>query len=380
MENTLNFPEGKLQQRLQDRQDAGLLRALHHTEKLVDFCSNDYLGLARSEKLKQQIIHAQKLYPEEQLGATGSRLLSGNSVFAEKLEQEIAAFHGSEKALLFNSGYAANLGLFSCLPQRGDTVITDEQIHSSVIDGCRIGFGTRIKFRHNDLSSLEDKLRNAKGTCYVAIESLYSMSGDIAPIFKINRLCKQYGALLLVDEAHAFGVFGRGLVNQLGLTKDVFAVLVTFGKALGAHGAAVLGNTLLYNYLLNFSRPLIYSTALPFSQLLHIQTAYRYLQDNEELQQVLNHKIRLFRKYMQQTSILPNSCHSPIQSIIIPGNARVRQVSAALRQKGFGTYPIVSPTVAAGTERLRICLHTHNSDDEIAQFCDFFLKGDHTIL
>lgn len=377
MKDTIADPQLKLLERLEERRKTGLLRQLTHLGDAADFCSNDYLGLARSEALKQELSSALLAHQDALLGATGSRLLSGNSSFCEHLEQEIAAGQGSEKALLFNSGYTANLGLFSCLPQRGDTVITDELIHGSVIDGCRTGFGNRIKFRHNDLGHLEEKLKQASGTCYVAVESLYSMDGDFAPLTEIQHLCEQHGALLVVDEAHAFGVFGRGLVHQLGLTSKVFAVLITFGKALGAHGAAVLGNKLLYNYLLNFSRPLIYSTAMPFAQLLHIRTAYRYLEKNTQLSEQLDGKIHLFRQYLLGKDILTRSSHSPIQSIVLPGNVRVRQVSQELRRQGFGTYPIVSPTVAEGTERLRICLHTHNTDDEIKEFCSFFLQGNH---
>lgn len=362
-----------INERLQKRAAEGSLRKLPLQQNLADFCSNDYLGFSSSPALKAQVFKAQEAHREMPLGATGSRLLSGNSVFAESLEAEIAAFMKVEASLLFNSGYTANLALFSCLPQKGDTLLIDELIHSSVIDGCRLSFANRIKFKHNDLQSLEDKLKRAKGSCYVAIESVYSMDGDLAPLMEITALCKNYGALLIVDEAHAFGVFGKGLVHLAGLTRDVFAVVITFGKALGAHGAAVLGSHVLRNYLLNFARPFIYSTAMSFSNLLQVQIAFRFLQENESLQQELQRKIHLFQQCLPPDSGT-KTLRSPIQSIILPGNERVKRVSRELAEEGLAVYPILSPTVPKGKERLRICLHTFNTDLDIERLCFTLLK------
>lgn len=368
--STKLFAEAFLIERLEERKQNGLLRKLSQTKDLVDFSSNDYLGLARCKELGQQLQKAVNLYPDAILGSTGSRLLSGNSEFAEKLEQDIAAFHGTEAALLFNSGYAANLALFSSLAQRGDTIIMDELIHASVIDGSRMGLGKRLKFKHNNLESLEEKLKVATGIRYVAVESLYSMDGDQAPLRAIQHLCSTYNALLIVDEAHAFGVFGKGLVAQNGLSNQIFATLFTFGKALGAHGAVVTGSHLLRNYLINFARPFIYSTAMPFAQLLHIRLAYKYLQDHQELPLLLKKKIRLFKEYL---SSIPHTqtMEGPVQSILIPGQTAVRKASLELEAMNIKVYPIVSPTVAPGTERLRICLHTYNTDQEIGQLCQF---------
>ncbi|PTT01534.1 8-amino-7-oxononanoate synthase [Pedobacter sp. HMWF019] len=369
------FAEAFLNERLEKRKQNGLLRKLSQTKDLIDFSSNDYLGLARSKELGQGLQKAVLLYPDAILGSTGSRLLSGNSEFAEKLEQDIAAYHGMEAALLFNSGYTANLALFSSLAQRGDTIIMDELIHASVIDGSRMGLGKRLKFKHNNLESLEEKLKVATGICYVAVESLYSMDGDQAPLKAIQHLCSTYNALLIVDEAHAFGVFEKGLVAQNGLSNQIFATLFTFGKALGAHGAAVTGSQLLRNYLINFARPFIYSTAMPFAQLLHIRLAYKYLQDHEELPLLLKKKIRLFQKQLLPITHI-QTMEGPIQSILIPGQVAVRKASLELEAMNIKVYPIVSPTVAPGTERLRICLHTYNTDQEIEQLCHFL---QHTI-
>jgi 8-amino-7-oxononanoate synthase len=366
-----------INERLQNRAAQGLLRKLPLQQSLTDFCSNDYLGFSRSEALKFKLLKEQEIHQGMPLGATGSRLLTGNSEFTESLEAHLAADQNVEAALLFNSGYTANLALFSCLPQKGDTVIIDELIHSSVIDGCRLSFANRIKFRHNDLQSLEEKIKKANGSCYVAVESVYSMEGDLAPLIEIAALCKTYDALLIVDEAHAFGVFGKGLVHLAGLTRDVFAVVITFGKSLGAHGAAVLGSEALRSYLVNFARPFIYSTAMPFSNLLQLQTSFRFLEENAHLQQELQQKIILFKQYLRSTS--PTKIlQSPIQAIILPCNEKVRAVSRDLAKEGLAVYPILSPTVPKGKERLRICLHVFNTDQDIEKLCFTLLKAINT--
>jgi 8-amino-7-oxononanoate synthase len=362
-----------IDERLQRRASEGLFRTLPLKHDLTDFCSNDYLGFSSSEALKTKVFTALQINRKMSLGATGSRLLTGNSVFAESLEVDLAADHQVGAALLFNSGYTANLAVFSCLPQKGDTILIDEFIHSSVIDGCRLSFANRIKFKHNDLQSLEKKIKKAKGSCYVAVESVYSMDGDLAPLMEIAALCKSYGALLIVDEAHAFGVFGKGLVHFSGLTSDVFAVVITFGKALGAHGAAVLGSQALRSYLINFARPFIYSTAMPFFNMLQLQLSFQFLKENEHLQQELQRKILLFQQCLYPHPAIKTFL-SPIQAIILPGIENVKTASQELVKEGFAVYPIVSPTVPKGMERLRVCLHIFNTDLDIKKLCFTLLK------
>ena len=366
-----------INERLQNRAAQGLLRKLPLQRSLTDFCSNDYLGFSRSEALKAKLLKAQEIHQGMPLGATCSRLLTGNSEFAESLEADLAADHNVEAALLFNSGYTANLAFFSCLPQKGDTIIIDEFIHSSVIDGCRLSFANRIKFKHNDVQSLEEKIKRAKGSCFVVVESVYSMDGDLAPLMEIVALCKTYGALLIVDEAHAYGVFGKGLVHLSGLTSDIFAVVITFGKALGAHGAAVLGSQALRSYLINFARPFIYSTAMPFSNLLQLQTSFLFLKENLHLQQELQRKILLF-KHCIYPVLANNTLSNPIQAMLLPGNETVKIISKELADKGLAVYPILSPTVPKGKERLRICLHVFNTDQDIETLCFFLLKAINT--
>jgi 8-amino-7-oxononanoate synthase len=357
--------------RLRDRE--GTKRNLHCENNLCDFSSNDYLGYARSSELKKKISDELEKHPQHLLGATGSRLLSGNTAFAEQLEKEIADIHHAENGLIFNSGYTANLALFSCMPQKNDTIICDELIHASVIDGARLSFAKRLKFKHNDLEDLEKKIRMSSGQCYVAVESIYSMDGDLADLLQIARLCRDFNACLIVDEAHAFGVLGTGLVDLLQIQHAVFARVVTFGKALGLHGAIVLGPQLLRDYLVNFARPFIYSTALPFAQLLSIKLAYAHLLSRPNDRIRLQHKSSLLKANMPPQEQLRSSVNpSPIQCVFLRGNGAVLQFSTQLQKSGFDVKAIRSPTVPLNKERLRICVHTHNSDQEILALCDQF--------
>lgn len=383
----INYPKSMhtglkdmLNAKLQLRTETKTVRKLQYENTLYDFSSNDYLGFSRSAALKKKISEEQEKYPESLLGATGSRLLSGNSAFAEQLERDIAAIHDAEHGLIFNSGYSANLALFSSIPQKNDTIICDELIHASVIDGARLSLAKRLKFKHNDLEDLEKKIRLSTGQCYVAVESVYSMDGDLADLIPIAILCNTMKAHLIVDEAHAFGVLGTGLVDLLHLHDTVFARVVTFGKALGLHGAIVLGTELLRDYLINFARPFIYSTAPPFHQLLSIRIAYERLLSRPEDQTNLQHKSSLLKANMPpQEKLISSRNQSAIQCVYPGGNLAVLQYSGHLQKQGFDVRAIRSPTVPPGKERLRICLHLHNSDQEILALCDQFQQMTSTI-
>ena len=292
--------------------------------------------------------------------------MSGNSAYLEDLERYIADLHKSEAGLIFNSGYDANVGFFSALPQRGDTIITDELIHASIIDGARLSYANRYSFRHNDLQSLEDKLKHAKGNCYLAIESVYSMDGDMPPIDLILELTDKYNASLIVDEAHAVGLFGFGLVNTPDLQSRIFARLVTFGKALGCHGAIVLGSNLLREYLVNFARSFIYTTAAPFHQAASVKMAYKLLQESGEEADLLKNNIGLFKQQIKKNSeyLLINS-NSAIQCVVLKSNEKAKAIAQNLQSAGLDVRPILSPTVPQGSERIRICLHSFNTESEI---------------
>lgn len=343
-----------------------MYRTLKPENSLIDFCSNDYLGFARSVVLKERIEAEVKKHPLSLNGSTGSRLLSGNLQYAESLEQEIATFHGCNAGLLFNSGYDANLGLLSSLAQHGDTIILDDLIHASAIDGARLSYANRYSFRHNDTESLEAKLKLSKGNCYVIVESIYSMNGDSSPLKEILDITEKYNAHLIVDEAHAVGLYKKGLVNALGLQNRVFASVVTFGKALGCHGAIVLGSNLLREYLVNFARPFIYSTAPSFHNLASIKMAYQLLNSADEEILSLKKNISIFKKHIEQSGAAPLlQSDSAIQCIILKSNDKAREMANALQSAGLDVRPILSPTVAAGTERIRICLHSFNTLNEL---------------
>lgn len=359
-----------LEQKLRERFSENKYRRLSRSRGLADFCSNDYLGLARSTQLKEKIMEEVGKHPDQPAGATGSRLLSGNSSYIEHLEEEIALFHRAEAGLIFNSGYSANLSLFSALARRGDTVICDELVHASIIDGIRLSGANRYTFSHNDTGSLEQKLKQAEkgaGRIFIAVESLYSMEGDMAPLRQIISLSEEYNAAVIVDEAHAGGIFGkngRGLVPHSGLEEEVFARVYTFGKALGSHGAIVTGARILKDYLVNFARPLIYTTALPFHNLAGIKCAYELLIAQPGLQKALMAKIDLFKrltKGIRRVQVM----EGPVQTVIVPGNKAAREAAEKLQAAGLDVRPILSPTVPEKKERLRICLHLFNTEEEI---------------
>lgn len=362
--------QNMLRQRLEAREHEGLRRALRPENRLVDFASNDYLGLARSPELHELIDTEVDKYRFGN-GSTGSRLLTGNSSYTEEVERYLAEFFQGQSALIFNSGYAANLAILSALPTRNDTIIYDELAHACIKDGARLSPARRFSFRHNDPADLELKMQKSTGRVFIAVESVYSMDGDEAPLTAIAELAAKYGAVVILDEAHSTGVVGKngsGLAIAKGV-KDLIAVRVyTFGKAMGVHGACVVGSDVLQQFLINFARPFIYTTALSPHSIASIHCAFRYLAAHDQLQVRLQENIG---HYLQSTIGIHNKTisASPIQTLIVPGNDAVRSAAAQIQQKGFDVRPILSPTVPAGAERLRICLHAFNSRDEVENLC-----------
>jgi 8-amino-7-oxononanoate synthase len=361
--------------KLAQRKEQGTFRSLTTSTSLstgsegqVDFTSNDYLGFARSEELKRRIAEAEKQYSELSLGSTGSRLLTGNSELAEQVEKQVADFHNAETALIFNSGYDANVGLYSSLGRIAPYIVYDELIHASTHDGMRLSRAELKPFKHNDPESLRSVLSELDGAAVVAVESVYSMDGDLAKLSEIVKVCQEFDAALIVDEAHAVGLFGegRGLVSELGLEDQVYARLVTFGKALGSHGAAVLGNDNLKQFLVNHARPLIFSTFTSNHALLSVKTAYDMLSVVDYSELNISHLIGLFNQSIKDMSgVRVFGGESPIFGVVVPGNAAVRAVANAIQNDGFDVRPIVSPTVPKSTERIRICLHEFNTEKEV---------------
>lgn len=354
--------EDFLDRRLEERRVQDAFRRLRLPEGKVDLCSNDYLGIARNGLIEEEMGQG------DAHGSGGSRLLSGNYPLIEGAEKWIAAFHSAEAGLIFNSGYDANVGLLSSVPRRGDIVLYDALSHASIRDGIRLSFAQAFGFAHNDCRDLERRLAAAGegGTKMVVTESVFSMDGDMAPLAEMAALCRQYGAHLIVDEAHATGVIGRtgeGLVQGMGLEDQCFARIHTFGKAMGCHGAIVLGSETLREYLINFSRPFIYTTALPPASVRAIGAAYQLMPqlgwERMQLRRLIDRWRSAAIGYDRSDST------TPIQVVIVPGNTAVKEVAGRLQAAGLDVRPILYPTVPRGSERLRIVLHSFNTEEEV---------------
>ncbi|MBZ5855905.1 aminotransferase class I/II-fold pyridoxal phosphate-dependent enzyme [Flavihumibacter profundi] len=350
-----------LELKLNERKAQMAYRQLKQVNGMVDFCSNDYLGLSRGGQLLPDLHLAH--------GSTGSRLLSGNSLAAEELETEIARFHEAEAALIFNSGYDANLGLLSAVPQKGDHIFYDQLSHASIRDGIRLSFAQSFSFRHNDLQDLEKKLQLVGGgEKFIVTEAVFSMDGDFSPLAEISDLCDRYNAHLIVDEAHSIGVIGdrgEGLAQSINVHQKCFARIYTYGKAAGAHGAAVVGSQQLHDYLVNFSRPFIFTTALPPIALYAIRQAYTQFPVMVEPRSHLRQMISVFQAAELGYEKLASK--TPIQGIVVPGNAEVKALAAKLQASNLDVRPILYPSVPRGSERLRIVLHTFNQPGEMEQ-------------
>lgn len=369
-----NFP-ASLARKLEERQAANALRSLSGRNGKVDFFSNDYLGLSAHKGIHSWA--CQMVEDQEGLcnGASGSRLLSGNHPYYHQLEVLLQQHYGPQ-ALVFNSGYAANLGFFSAVPQRNDLVFYDEHSHASIRDGIRLGVAKAYKFPHNDLNALADLLgkHSASGERYIVTETVFSMDGDSPDLDQLGALAKDHNCRLVIDEAHAIGVCGhegRGLLYDHAVNEYVFARIITFGKAVGAHGAAVLGSGQLLQFLLNFARSFIYTTGMPPHAVATIIAAYQFLFTESGRKKMLEiqENIRYFTQQVQlnglENHFIP-SC-SAIHSCIVPGNEAVKAVAGQLQDEGFDVRPILSPTVPKGKERLRFCLHSYNTKSEMRE-------------
>jgi len=366
------FPK-KLSQKLEKRHEDDAFRKLSSPNGLVDFSSNDYLGLSSAPLLKR---NTTKILESANFNnsATGSRLLTGNHSLYEELETFLNSFYGFESSLVFNSGYDANIGFFSSVPQRGDLIFYDELVHASIRDGIKMGNAKAYKFKHNSFDSLRNQIEQSRNQdfqedIYVVTESVFSMDGDSPALIELADFCKQNKLYLIIDEAHAVGVFDKGLVVENNLQEMVFAKIITFGKALGCHGAAILGSKQLKDYLLNFARSFIYTTALPPHTVASILAGHQSL--NTEYGQSLIGKLRMnisyFKSMVQKMEIGHLFLHSDsaIQIAMVEGNTNVKRLSRKLRENGFDIRAIVSPTVSKGNERLRICLHSFNRKEDI---------------
>jgi len=366
----MNLPEN-LNQKLEARKQNNALRKLPSFNNLVDFSSNDYIGFSKSETIFKLAHHYLIENEIIQNGATGSRLISGNHSLYQIAESFIAEFHDSETALIFNSGYDANVGFFSAVPQRNDVILYDELSHASIRDGISMSNAKSYKFNHNDFEDLERLIQKFPAVnIYIVTETVFSMDGDSPNLEELVLLSEKYNCYLVVDEAHTLGVFGdkgEGLIQDLHLHNRIFARIMTFGKGLGCHGAAILGNSTLKEYLINFARSFIYTTGLSPHSVSTILTAYQQLESEKETINKLRQNIIFFNQQKNLLGLKPIFVRSKssIQSAIIPGNENAKLIAQELQDKGFDIKAILSPTVPEGQERLRFCIHSYNSEEEI---------------
>jgi 8-amino-7-oxononanoate synthase len=332
--------------------------------EVLNFCSNNYLGLANHPALRAAAVVAIERYG---CGSGASRLISGNMALHEELEVKIAALKGTEAALVFNSGYQANIGILSLLAGEGDLIFSDSLNHASIIDGCRLSRAQTIIYPHSDLVRLEDELKKAppRGWKLIVTETLFSMDGVEARLAEIVDLAERYGAMVVVDEAHATGVFGpngAGVVAKLGLGDRIPVQMGTLGKALGAFGAYVAGSKKLRELLINRSRSFIFTTSLPPSVMAMAMAAIEILYKEPERRLALWHNCRALRDGLKGLGFSLGESQSQIQPLVIGDAQKCMALSEQLLQKGVFAQGIRPPTVPPGTSRLRITLmatHTH---------------------
>ncbi len=336
-------------------------------KKYLNLSSNDYLGIAENKDVLDKFFQI----ADFSLGSTSSRLLTGSSYVFAKLECVLAALLRKDKALIFNSGYHANTGILSALASKNDVIFSDKLNHASIIDGIKLSEAKMFRYKHLDYNHLETLLkehRDEYDTAIIVSESLFSMDGDIADLNKLVELKKKYNAILLVDEAHAFGVFGEkalGLAEEQGVLKDIDLFIATFGKAVGSVGAFCAGHDVLINYLINKCRPLIFSTALP-----DINVAFSYCMITEIIPNLKKERKELLvtaqklREKLQAYG-LTTTGSSQIVPVILGSNETAVKVSKELIKNGYYLLPIRHPTVAKGSSRVRISLRADISFEEV---------------
>jgi 8-amino-7-oxononanoate synthase len=339
----------------------------------VDFSSNDYLALARSARLRTAVADA--LARGVAIGSGGSRLLRGNSAEHEALEAEAAGFFATESALFFASGYAANTTLFATLPQTGDLVVYDALIHASAHEGMRLGRAACVPARHNDAGAVEDAIRDWRaaggtGMPWIAVESLYSMDGDRAPLADLAAVAARHDAILLVDEAHATGVFGpdgRGLAAELH-DRNAVITLHTAGKALGCEGALLCGSAVMRDFLINRGRGFIFSTAPSPLMASAVRESLRILADEPERRDRLSALIAFAESALSRCGVAPSG--SQILPLVIGDDAATMRLASAVQTAGYDVRGIRPPTVPQGTSRLRISLTLNVTEADVTALAD----------
>jgi 8-amino-7-oxononanoate synthase len=361
--------EHRVRRRLAEWEAGGLLR-VPQPPAGVDFSSNDYLNLSTHPLIVDRLARAVE---REGCGSTGSRLLRGDRDAFTAIERRFADFKGTERSLYFSSGYLANIAVMTTMSEKGDVVFSDQRNHASLIDGMRLSASTRVVFPHNDVRRLADLLADAPAGVhrFVVVESLFSMDGDFAPLAEYAALCRSAGASLVVDDAHAVGVYGdrgSGLVEAAGVEGDVLLSINTAGKALGVSGAFVAGPRWAIDYLIQRARPFVFSTAAPPALADAVDASLDVVRDEPERRQRLGSRVRRVRDQLARAGVPVPSDGSQIVPIAIGDNDRAVAVARALREDGFDVRAIRPPTVPPGTARLRVSVNAGLPDETIDRF------------
>ena len=366
----------KLQERtgrkLAEIEAEGLTRKLV-SPRGIDLSSNDFLCLARDERIKAAFVSA---VGREGVGSTGSRLLRGERDCFTAVEKQFAEWKQTERALYFNSGYQANIGLLTAFLEDGDTVFSDELNHASLIDGIRLSKAKRVIFKHRDIDQIDKLLRetgDASGQKFLVTESLFSMDGTIAPLLKYAEICAETGANLIVDEAHAVGVFGvsgSGLIEESGIEDAVFLSMNTAGKALGAAGAFVAGDDWAIEYLINKARSFIFSTAPPPAVADALQASIEIVRAEKERREKLLNLSKFLRNLLNENGIEVSPENSQIVPVIIGESKKALLIAENLQAKGFDVRAIRPPTVPENTARLRVSLNVGLTEEILREFVD----------
>ena len=335
-------------------------------KQMLNLSSNDYLNISTNKDLILEFIEKYKNHPEFLFSSTSARLLTGNSTSYNNLENNISSLFNKESCLIFNTGYQCNQSIVSTLFKKQDCIFSDKLNHASIVSGLKLSQADHFRYKHNDYDSLEKILisnRNKYQNAIIISESVFSMDGDIADIKKLVELKKKYNCLLMIDEAHAFGVFGEnlaGVSSELNLLNDIDIITVTFGKSLASSGAVAISNKIIINYLINKASGFIFSTALP---PLSIMWSNFLL--NEKFDFLIKQKEKLNNLFKKVHKIYPTISSSQIIPVILKDSVKTKQTAIKLQKEGYYVLPINPPTVPSGTSRLRLSLTSDMEFEEI---------------
>jgi 8-amino-7-oxononanoate synthase len=370
---SVNLLERRIRARLAQLERAGLERTLQE-QAGIDLSSNDYLNLAADPRVAAAFAGA---VAREGVGSTGSRLLRGHRAAFERLESRFAAFKGTERAVYFSSGYLANLAVLATLAEAGDTIISDARNHASLIDGMRLSRARVVIVPHNDTAAVRQALAQSAdgaaepGLTFVVIESLYSMEGDFAPLADYAAAADENGAVLIVDEAHAIGIYGpggEGLIAAAGIDANRCLSINTAGKALGAAGALVAGPAWAIEYLIQRARPFVFSTAAPPAIAAAIEASLTIVETEPERRQRVVARAAYLRAALRRGGLDVPEGISQIIPVVVGDNDRAMSVAKALQAQGFDVRAIRPPSVPEGTARLRISVNAGLSERELGAF------------